>query len=86
MLRGANTSEENMRFTLAIFYLLASAMSALAQSGVSTQRDMYGNLVRSTGTYSPRGINQGPVNNGPIISAPARPQTSNSRLGTGINK
>jgi hypothetical protein len=56
MLRnGANSSEENMRFTLAIFYLFAGAMSALPQSGVSTQRDMYGNLVRSTGTYSPRG-------------------------------
>jgi hypothetical protein len=84
MLRGANTSEEKMRFTLAIFYLLAGAMSALAQSGVSNQRDMYGNLVRSTGTYSPRGINQGPVNNRP--SAPAQPPTSNSRLGTGTNK
>ena len=54
-----------MRFMLAIFCLFAGATSALAQSGVSNQRDMYGNLVRSTGTYSPRGINQGPVNHGP---------------------
>ena len=75
-----------MRITLAIFCLFAGATSAPAQSGVSNQRDMYGNLVRSAGTYSPRGINQGPVNNGPITSAPAQPPTSNSRLGTGTNK
>lgn len=75
-----------MRITLAIFCLFAGATSALAQSGVSNQRDMYGNLVHSTGTYSPRGINQGPVNNGPINSGPAQPPTSNSRLGTGTNK
>jgi hypothetical protein len=76
-----------MRFTLAVFLcMIACTTTVLAQSGVSTQRDMYGNLVRSTGTYSPRGINQGPVNNGPITSAPAQPQTSNSRLGSGTNK
>ena len=75
-----------MRVTLAIFCLFAGGVPALAQSGVSTQRDLYGNLVLSTGTYSPRGINQGPVNSGPINSAPSRPPTSNSRLGTGTSK
>jgi hypothetical protein len=75
-----------MRITLTILCLFAGATSALAQSGVSNQRDAYGNLVRSTGTYSPRGINQGPVNNGSINSAPARPPTNNSRFGTGTIK
>jgi hypothetical protein len=75
-----------MRITLAIFWLFAGTASALAQSGISNQRDAYGNLVRSTGTYSPRGINQGPVNNGPVNSGPAQPSTSNSRVGTGANK
>jgi hypothetical protein len=75
-----------MRVMLVVFCLFAGATSALAQSGVSNRRDIYGNLVRSTGTYSPTGINQGPVNNGPITSAPAQPPTSNSRVGNGANK
>jgi hypothetical protein len=75
-----------MRITLAIFCLLVCAGSALAQSGVSNQRDMYGNIVRSNGAYSSRGINQGPVNNGPVTGAPAQPPNSNSRPGSGTNK
>ena len=75
-----------MRFMLAIFCLFAGATSALAQPGVSNQRDMYGNLVRSTGTYSPRGINQGPVNNGPVATAPAQPPTANSRTDRGTSR
>jgi hypothetical protein len=73
-----------MRFALAIFCLFACGTSALAQSGVSSQRDRYGNVNRDTGTYPARGvsrgpINNGPINNGPINDAPARPSTSNSR-------
>ena len=75
-----------MRFTLVIFCLLAGATSALAQSGVSNQRDRYGNLVRSSGTYSPRGINQGPVNNGSVSAAPAQPPTSNLRTGRSTSR
>jgi hypothetical protein len=68
-----------MRLTLAMFCLLACGTSALAQSGVSNQRDMYGNNNRDTGTYPARGVNRGPINNGPINDAPAQPSTSNSR-------
>jgi len=75
-----------MRFTLAIFSLLAGATSAVALSSVSNQRDKYGNLVRSSGTYSPRGINQGPINIGPVSDAPAQPPTSNLRTGRGTSR
>jgi hypothetical protein len=68
-----------MRFTLPMFCLFACGTSALAQSGVSNQRDMYGNSIRDTGTYPARGVNRGPINNGPINNAPAQPSTSNSR-------
>ena len=78
-----------MRFSLAMFCLFACDTSALAQSGVSHQRDTYGNIIRDTGTYPARGVNRGPINNGPINngpinngpinSAPARSSTSNSR-------
>jgi hypothetical protein len=66
-----------MKLTVIIILLLTNSASALAQSGMSNQRDIYGNLVRDRGNYSPRGINQGPSNNGPIRSAPAQPSTSN---------
>ena len=72
-----------MRLTLAILCLFACGTSALAQSGVSNQRDMYGNIVRDAGTYPARGVNQGPINNGPINNAPAQPPTSNSRTNRG---
>jgi hypothetical protein len=68
-----------MRFTLAMFCLFACGTSALAQSGVSNQRDMYGNINRDTGTYPARGVNRGPINNGPINNVPDQPSTSNSR-------
>jgi hypothetical protein len=73
-----------MRFSLAMFCLFACGTSALAQSGVSHQRDAYGNIIRDSGTYPARGVNRGPINNGqinngPINSAPARSSTSNSR-------
>lgn len=66
-----------MKTTIAIVFLLAGAGSALAQSGVSTQRDMYGNLVRDGSSYSARGVNQGPQNNGAVRSLPTQPATAN---------
>ena len=66
-----------MKTTIAIVFLLAGAGSALAQSGVSTQRDMYGNLVRDGSSYSARGVNQGPQNNGSVRSMPTQPATAN---------
>jgi hypothetical protein len=67
-----------MRLRLAILGLIACSTSALAQSGVSTQRDGYGNLLRDSGAYQTRGVNQGPINNGPIRNAPAQPPTNAS--------
>jgi hypothetical protein len=75
-----------MRITLVVFCLFAGAASAFAQSGVSTQRDMYGNLVRPNGPYSARGVNQGPVNNGTVNTAPAQPPTSNARIDRGTSR
>jgi hypothetical protein len=70
---------------LAFFCLFAGA-SAFAQSGVSNQRDTYGNLIRPAGTYSLLGINQGPTNNGPVSTAPAQPPTSNLRTDRGTSR
>lgn len=67
-----------MKTTIAIVFLLAGAGSAFAQTGVSTQRDMYGNLVRDGGDYAPRGVNQGPQNMGPVRSTPGQPAPSNA--------
>jgi hypothetical protein len=67
-----------MKTTIAIVFLLLGAGSALAQSGVSTQRDMYGNLVRDGSGYSPRGVNQGPQNIGQVRSMPMQPAPSNA--------
>jgi hypothetical protein len=66
--------------------LLTNCASALAQSGMSNQRDIYGNLARDSGTYSPRGVNQGPANNGPIRGTPAQPSTSNVGKPKSANK
>lgn len=66
-----------MRFGLVIFCLLACHAAAEAQSGVSTRRDAYGNLVRDTGGYSAKGVNQGPINNGPIKNTPTQPSAAN---------
>jgi hypothetical protein len=67
-----------MRFTFAMIALIACGGSALAQSGISSQRDRYGNLVRDGGTTAPGGVNQGPPNNGAIRNGPAQPTTSNA--------
>jgi hypothetical protein len=66
-----------VRFGLVIFCLLACHAAAEAQSGVSTRRDAYGNLVRDTGGYSAKGVNQGPINNGPIKNTPTQPSAAN---------
>lgn len=66
-----------MKTTIAIVFLLAGAGSALGQSGVSTQRDMYGNLVRDGSGYAPRGVNQGPQNVGQVRSMPTQPAPAN---------
>lgn len=75
--RRSETNESFMKYALALLCLIGCGGSASAQYGVSNQRDMYGNLPRDGGAYSPRGVNQGPVNNGPIRSTPA-PTTTNS--------
>jgi hypothetical protein len=79
-------ARNSVRFGLAIFCLLACGPSAMAQYGVSNQRDAYGNLIRDTGGYSTRGINQGPVNNGPIKNSPAQPPTTNAGTAKGTGK
>jgi hypothetical protein len=70
-----------MRYLIAFLCLLAVSNSALAQYGVSNQRNGQGNLVRDSGPYSPTGVNQGPINNGPIRDKPAQPPTSNAGKG-----
>jgi hypothetical protein len=66
-----------MKSTITIMFLIVGAGSALGQTGVSNQRDMYGNLVRDGSNYSVRGVNQGPQNNGPVKSMPGQPATAN---------
>jgi hypothetical protein len=66
-----------MKSTITIMFLMVGAGSALGQTGVSNQRDMYGNLVRDGSNYSARGVNQGPQNNGPVKSMPTQPATAN---------
>jgi hypothetical protein len=82
-----------MKLTLVFLSLVVLGDPALAQSGVSNQRDMYGNLVRNGGAAS-AGINQSVPNNGAIRNAPiqtptnprspSQPQQIN-RLGSGTN-
>jgi hypothetical protein len=66
-----------MKTITAIVFLLVGAGSALGQTSVSNQRDMYGNLVRDGSGYAPRGVNQGPQNNGLVRTMPTQPATSN---------
>lgn len=66
-----------MKFGLALLCFVACTSSSLAQYGVSPQRDRFGNLIRNGGTYSDRGVNQGPINNGSVRNAPAQPPTAN---------
>lgn len=82
-----------MKLTLAFLSLIVIANAALAQSGVSNQRDMYGNLLRNGGAAS-TGVNQSTPSNGAIRNAPIQtptnprsPPTSQqiNRLGSGTN-
>jgi hypothetical protein len=75
-----------MKFRLTIVCLIAFADPALAQSGVSNQRNMYGNIVRDSGPYSATGLNQGPVNNGPIRQSPAQPSQTNITSPRGVKR
>ncbi|MGA7807979.1 hypothetical protein [Bradyrhizobium sp.] len=75
-----------MRIGWAVVCLTAWSHLAPAQPGISIHRDVYGNLVRDTGAYSPRGVNQGPVNNGRIRNAPAQPPTGNMGLPNGTGR
>ena len=63
-----------------------SLSAAAAQSGVAARRDASGNLVRDNGPYSPRGVNQGPVNNGSIRNTPTQPSTTNIGSGRTVNR
>jgi hypothetical protein len=67
-----------MRLRLAIILVMVCSSPALAQYGITTQRDAQGNLVRDNGPYAQRGVNQGPINNGPIRNAPSQPPTANA--------
>jgi hypothetical protein len=82
-----------MKYMSAILSLLFFASPAFAQTGVSNQRDMYGNLVRNGGT-TPIGVNQSTPSNGAIRNAPIQQPTNPvspprsqqiNRLGSGAN-
>jgi hypothetical protein len=75
-----------MKFRLTIVCLIAFTAPALAQSGVTNQRNMYGNIVRDSGPYSGTGVNQGPVNNGPIRQSPAQPPQTNMNPSRGVRR
>jgi hypothetical protein len=65
-------------FGIAVVCSTACSGTAPAQSGISNQRDRYGNLVRDGGITSPGAVNQGPTNNGAIRNGPAQPTTGNA--------
>ena len=60
-----------MRLRLAVLSLIMILSNpALAQYGISNQRDRYGNLIRDGGTVSQQGVNQTAPNNGAIRNMP----------------
>lgn len=67
-----------MKLRIAILCLLTiSGSPALAQYGVSNQRDSYGNLVRNTGTLPQTGVNEStPNSSGAIRNAPVQRPTN----------
>jgi hypothetical protein len=75
-----------MRLRLAIILLVVCNSAALAQYGITNQRDAQGNLTRDNGPYAQRGVNQGPINNGPIRNGPAQPPTSNASQRRGASQ
>ena len=64
-----------MKVTLVFLSFVVLGDPALAQSGVSNQRDMNGNLVRNGGAAS-GGVNQSTPNNGAIRNAPIQTRTN----------
>jgi hypothetical protein len=68
-----------MKLIMTVLLLVGFSLPAMAQSGVAARRDASGNLMRDTGPYLPKGVNQGPVNNGQIRNAPAQPSNANAR-------
>ena len=48
-----------MRLRFAIILLVVSSGSALAQYGITNQRDAQGNIVRDNGPYAQRGVKSG---------------------------
>jgi hypothetical protein len=83
----------DLRFVILLLAMILGN-PALAQYGVSNQRDGYGNLVRDQGTLSQTGVNQStPNGSGAIRNPPAqRPinptvpkQQQINRLGAGAN-
>jgi len=66
-----------MKLRLAILSLVILGTPALAQTGVSNQRDMYGNITRNNGATYQGGINQSTPSNGvirnPAIQPPINP-------------
>jgi hypothetical protein len=75
-----------MRLKLAIICLVVCSASAQAQYGVTNQRDAQGNLLRDNGSYTQRGVNQGPVNNGAIRNAPTQPPVANANQPIGASR
>jgi hypothetical protein len=76
-----------MKLKLAIVCIICCSSPALAQYGITNQRDAQGNIVRdSGGAYAQRGINQGPINNGPIRNAPAQPPIANANQRNGAGR
>jgi hypothetical protein len=68
-----------MRLRLAVLALVMILSNpAMAQYGISNQRDRYGNLIRDGGTISQQGVNQTAPNNGAIRNTPIQPPTNPS--------
>lgn len=83
-----------MKLKIAILGLVAIlSHPALAQYGVSNQRDSYGNLVRDRGTQPQAGVNQSTPNNSgairnPPIQRPINPTVTGPQIirsGAGTN-
>lgn len=66
-----------MRLRLAVLSLIMILSNpALAQYGISNQRDRYGNLIRDGGAVSQQGVNQTAPNNGAIRNMPIQRPTN----------
>jgi hypothetical protein len=81
-----NASEEQREIWLGDVLPSCLRLFSRGQSGVSNQRDAYGNLIRNSGGYSVKGIDQGPVNNGPIKNSSAQPPTTDAGTAKGTGR